>query len=217
MPKLPKGVRTIGEAAKARGRGGQILKSSRTRIHETMSPVTRRGERAKSVAPKAFDVGERGSIARQAKQSTRAKIELARKPKGTVGKPKLPKGVQSISEASTARGRGGVALKEIRMKLGRQTPRTQRGVRAQRVTGEASPSPKSFDLTKLGKQARRIQSGQTARASVDLKKAPKPSKMGRLGKIARGVGRLGAIGMALGAYSMAKDFQAARKPKRQQM
>jgi len=62
--------------------------------------------------------------------------------------------------------------------------------------------------------------GGVMRESRNVTRAggPGPSSgFSRLGKIARGLGKLGIAGMALGAYSMAKDFQRARKPRRQQM
>jgi len=213
MPKLPKGVQSISEAASKRGRGGQTLRNLRTNSPNV--PRTSHGIKVRRAVRKGISVtrgsGDDTTSAgiRHWKQKTRTNIDLSKKPRGT-GPKKLPKGVQSIAEASTRRGRGGQALKTSRIKL-KGADFTPRGKRSLKITyGKGGP-------TKVGKVALRMQTGQTATTTQDLRKAPKPSGLGRLGKIAKGVGKLGAIGMALGAYSMAKDFQRARKPRGQEM
>jgi len=87
--------------------------------------------------------------------------------------------------------------------------------RATRVLGKPSSRTETKVRTGINKEAVR------SRRRISSRMFGKPTspnlRFAKLGALARNLGKLGIAGMAFGAYSTAKDFQSAKKPKRQEM
>jgi hypothetical protein len=129
MPKLPKGVQSLEDVARKRGKGGQILKHMRAATKSSGTPITPKTEVKSSKllsGVKAIkdtkqystgkvlvqEIGRGETMKRAVSKSKGAEAKATRIRARKAGK--LPKGVTSLGGVARGRGKGGRMLKTMR-------------------------------------------------------------------------------------------------------
>jgi hypothetical protein len=177
--KLPRGARTIGEAAQMRGRGGSIIRDLRGGDVPLETAPSPRGERVEArivKGEKAVSSSEyRRAIAQESIRETKSSQELSRPPK-------------PMSAKQRKRVKGKLKKRKVTPK-----PRPYRGMGEQEPRGSFKklPKPKPGGLQGLATRLGRLGRGlgklsaaglvfEAARMSEEMKKAKKQRQTGRI-------------------------------------